>query len=142
MQKLVLTVALCAALGACAPSGHPGHGEPGTVGVNETTGGTPVSAAAGNLIGAQIATALDRADRKALQDSTATALENSPPNQVTPWHNSDSGSYGTVTPGPVQQVASGQYCRDFQQTIIVSGREQQGHGRACRQPDGTWKTVQ
>jgi len=138
MHKLVLTVALCAALGACAPGGQPGHGEPGTAGVNETTG----VAAAGNLIGSQIAAALDRADRKALQDSTATALENSPPNQVTPWHNSDSGSYGTVTPGPVQQVASGQYCRDFQQTIIVSGKEQQGRGRACRQSDGTWKTVQ
>ena len=142
MHKLVSTVALCAVLVACAPAGQPGHGEPGTVGTNETTGGAPGSAGAGDLIGAQIGTALDRADRQALQASTANALENSLPNQVLPWRNPKSGTYGTVTPGPVQQVASGQYCREFQQTIIVAGHEQQGHGRACRQQDGTWHLVQ
>jgi surface antigen len=139
MRKLVSTVALYAALVACAQSGQPG--EPGTPRVNETSGNAPVGAAAADLIGSQLGAALDRADHEALQAATANALENSLPNQVLPWRNATSGNYGTVTPGPVQQVASGQYCREFQQTIIAGGREQQGHGRACRQPDSSWKMV-
>ncbi|HEX6840537.1 MAG TPA: RT0821/Lpp0805 family surface protein [Stellaceae bacterium] len=137
MHRLVSTLALCAALVACAQSGQPSG--PGTTGVNETTVGTPVGAAAGGLIGPQLGASLSRADRDALQAATANALENSLPNQVLPWRNADSGNYGTVTPGRMQQLPSGQYCREFQQTIIVGGREQQGHGRACRQPDNSWQ---
>ena len=33
-------------------------------------------------------------------------------------------------------------CREFQQTIVVNGQEQPGYGKACRQPDGTWKIVE
>lgn len=33
-------------------------------------------------------------------------------------------------------------CREFQQTISVSGDTQQAHGSACRQPDGSWQIVQ
>jgi surface antigen len=142
MHKLVSTVALCTALVACAQAGQPDHGEPGAASTSESTGAAPAGVGANGLIGAQIGAALDSADRQALQTSTANALENSLPNQVLPWRNPTSGNYGTVTPGPVQQVASGQYCRDFQQTVIVGGREQQGHGRACRQQDGTWHMAQ
>lgn len=139
MRKLVSTVALCTALAACAHSGEPGG--PDTTGVNEPAGAAPVAAAPADLIGSKLGASLDRADRAALQAATASALENSPPNQVLPWRDATSGNYGTVTPGPVQQVASGQYCREFQQTIIAGGREQQGRGRACRQPDSSWKMV-
>jgi surface antigen len=166
MRKLISTVALCAALAACAQPGQPGYSEPGTIGMNKTTGGALVGAAAGGLVGSQfgggagkgLATAigviaggilgsqvgaqLDRADQVALHNTTVNALENAPPNQALPWRNPNSGNYGTVTPGPVQQVASGRYCREFQQTIVVGGQEQQGYGRACRQPDGSWRIVQ
>ena len=33
-------------------------------------------------------------------------------------------------------------CREFQQTLVVNGQEQPGYGKACRQPDGSWKIVQ
>lgn len=36
---------------------------------------------------------------------------------------------------------SGQPCREFQQTIVVAGQQQQGYGTACRQPDGSWRIV-
>jgi surface antigen len=165
MRKLISTVALCAALAACAQPGQPGYGEAGTFGMNKTTGGALVGAGAGGLIGSQfghgegkgvatvlgviaggllgsqVGASLDRADQQALHASTVNALENAPPNQALPWRNPNSGNYGTVTPGPVQQV-SGQYCREFQQTIVVGGQQQQGYGRACRQPDGSWRIVQ
>ena len=166
MRKLISTAALCAALAACAQPGQPGYGESGTIGMNKTTGGALVGAAAGGLVGSQfgggagkgLATAigviaggilgsqvgaqLDRADQVALHNTTVNALENAPPNQALPWRNPNSGNYGTVTPGPVQQVSSGEYCREFQQTIVVGGHQQQGYGRACRQPDGSWKIGQ
>jgi surface antigen len=152
MRKLISTVALCAVLAACAQPGQQGYGEPGTVGMNKTTGGALVGAGvgglvgsqfghgegkgvatvlgviAGGILGSQVGASLDRADQMALHNTTVS--------------NPNSGNYGTVTPGPVQQVAGGQYCREFQQTIVVGGQQQQAYGRACRQPDGTWKIVQ
>ncbi len=165
MRKIISTLALCTALAACAQPGQPGYGEPGTFGMNKTTGGALIGAGtggligsqfghgegkgvatvlgviAGGLLGSQVGASLDRADQAALSQSTMHALETAPPNQALPWRNPNSGNYGTVTPGPVYQ-ASGQYCREFQQTIVVGGQQEQGYGRACRQPDGTWKIVQ
>ena len=37
---------------------------------------------------------------------------------------------------------NGAYCREFQQTIVIGGQQQQGYGKACQQPDGSWKIVQ
>jgi surface antigen len=35
----------------------------------------------------------------------------------------------------------GAYCREFQQTVSIGGREERAYGTACRQPDGSWKVV-
>lgn len=32
-------------------------------------------------------------------------------------------------------------CREFQQQVIIEGRPQRAHGRACRQSDGSWRIV-
>jgi hypothetical protein len=32
-------------------------------------------------------------------------------------------------------------CREFQQRVMIDGRPQQVHGRACRQSDGAWRIV-
>ena len=53
----------------------------------------------------------------------------------------DSGNSGTVKPQPSYQNASGQYCREYQQTITVDGKTETAYGTACRQPDGSWKIV-
>lgn len=163
MRKLVPALAICAMLGACT---QPGGGQPGEIGVNKTTGGallgaglggllgnqfgggagkgamTALGVIAGGLLGSQIGASLDRADQAALQQTTQNALETAPPNQALPWRNPESGHYGTVVPGKYYQTQSGQYCREFQQTITVGGETQQGYGTACRQPDGTWRIVQ
>ena len=57
------------------------------------------------------------------------------------WRNPDSGNEGTVTPTKTYKSESGQYCREYQQTITVGGKTEQGYGRACRQPDGSWRIV-
>lgn len=163
MRKLATSLALCVALGACTNTGSTA---PGQFGVNNTTGGTLLGAGlggllgnqfgsgagkgvmtaagviAGGLIGHSIGQQLDAADQQAVSRTTQTALETAPPNQSMPWQNPQNGHSGTVVPGQYYQTADGQYCREFQQTIDIGGQPQQGYGKACRQPDGTWKVVE
>lgn len=147
-----------------APYG--GRSAPGEIGVNKTTGGALVGAGLGGLAGSQIghgsgklaATAigvllgglaggsvgssLDRADLQYAQQTQQRAFEAVPSGQTVAWQNPDSGNAGTYTPRPAYQTSTGQYCREFQQTITVGGQTQEGFGTACRQPDGSWKIVQ
>ncbi len=99
--------------------------------------GTLLGAYAGNEIGAS----LDRADMMYANQSAQTAFETYPSGQSATWRNPDSGNSGTVTPTSTYQASSGQYCREYQQTIYVQGQSQQAFGTACRQPDGTWKVT-
>jgi surface antigen len=127
-----------------------GSAPPGDVSAKKTTDGAQSDAGsgkpitpspevlAGALIGPQISASLNRADQAVLNEITTTALETG---QSLPWRNPDSGKYGTVTPQAYYLTPSGQYCREFEQTIMVGGQQQQAHGRACRQSDGTWKIV-
>lgn len=100
---------------------------------------TAVGATAGALIGGDIGRALDRADRAAMHGAAQRALEASPSGRVSTWRNPDSGNSGTITPRPVYRGGSGEYCREYQQTITVGGRTETAYGTACRQPDGAWK---
>ncbi|MCZ6875908.1 MAG: hypothetical protein O7G88_20660 [bacterium] len=40
------------------------------------------------------------------------------------------------------QIDSGQYCREYQQTVVIGGQEDRAFGTACRQPDGSWQIGQ
>ena len=48
-------------------------------------------------------------------------------------------------PGPVAVAPppaapqSAQYCREYQQTVVIGGQMQQAVGTTCQQADGTWK---
>jgi hypothetical protein len=44
-------------------------------------------------------------------------------------------------PAPAQADDQQSYCREFQSTIVVEGRQQQAFGTACLQPDGSWQIV-
>ena len=107
--------------------------------------GRVAAGAAGALLGAflgnQIGLSLDRADQLAMQKTTNLALEKSKSGTAVAWRNPDSGNRGTVTPRPVYKSNSGQYCREFQQTVTIGGKTAEAFGRACRQPDGNWKIV-
>lgn len=95
----------------------------------------------GALIGSEVGRSLDQADQLVMAKTTQSALERSPSNQKNRWSNPDSGNAGVITPKPAYTDRSGKYCREFQQTISVGGREQSAYGTACRQPDGSWKIV-
>ena len=100
-----------------------------------------VGTLAGAYLGNQIGKSLDRADRLAMSRSTQTALENNRTGQKAEWRNPDSGNSGTVTPTRTYELASGQNCREYQQTVTIGGKVEQAFGKACREPDGSWRIV-
>jgi surface antigen len=69
---------------------------------------------------------------------TAEALESACDGHATTWRNTDTGQRYSVTATQTYQRQSGR-CRDFTTVTENRGREQIVHGRACRQPDGTWR---
>jgi len=95
----------------------------------------------GALIGSEVGKSLDRVDQMAMTRTTQDALESSPSHRPSRWNNPDNGHSGTVTPSPAYTNTNGQYCREFQQTVIVGGEEERAYGTACRQPDGSWQIV-
>ncbi len=107
--------------------------------------GKLVAVAAGTLLGgflgSEIGKSLDKADRLAMQQTTQKSLETGPSGSTMSWRNPDSGHSGTVTPQPAYQNASGQHCREYEQTISVDGKTETAYGTACRQADGSWRIV-
>ena len=97
--------------------------------------GTLLGAWAGSEIGRQ----LDERDRLLHQQTASQALETNVSGTASTWINPDTGHSGTVTPVQTYQAPSGQYCREYQQTITVGGRTEEAYGTACRQPDGSWQ---
>lgn len=81
------------------------------------------------------------AEQEAMFDTFQYALENNGTNYAAEWVNPDSGTAGTVVPLRTFAGARGEPCREFITTIIIGGREEQGYGTACRQPDGSWQIV-
>lgn len=95
----------------------------------------------GGLLGGAIGGELDRRDREEASRAAQQAFENSRAGTSVAWRNPDSGNSGTVTPTRTYQRDNGQYCREYQQSVRVGGRDQESFGTACRQPDGNWKIV-
>ena len=132
-EKQSMGTVLGAGLGALAGS-QVGKGKGKLVAV-------AVGTLAGAALGSEIGKSLDRADRLAMRQSTQKALENNRTGNASTWRNPDSGNHGTVTPTRTYEVASGDVCREYQQTVTIGGKTQTVVGRACRQADGTWRIV-
>lgn len=154
-KTLVAAMALSLLLPACQ-AGNMGQKEGiGTLGGAAAGGllgsqigkgsGKLVATGAGVLLGAwlgnEIGSSLDKADRSEMYRAETRAYT-APVGQQITWNNPQSGNSGTIVPVRDGYANDGAYCREFQQTITVAGRQQQGFGRACQQPDGTWKIVQ
>lgn len=103
---------------------------------------TGIGAVLGALAGSQVGKSLDRADRAYMSSTTQATLEHSKTGATSTWKNPDSGHSGTVTPTKTYQKTDGRYCREFQQTVTIGGKEEKAYGTACRQPDGSWQIVQ
>ena len=106
-------------------------------------GGSPAAIAGGvilgGLLGGAVGNALDQRDKELAMQQAQLSLENAKVGQTSQWQNPDSGNSGTFTPTRTYQTQSGQYCREYQQEILIGGEKHDSYGTACRQPDGSWK---
>ena len=100
-----------------------------------------LGAVVGGYLGNRIGKSLDEADRIKHREAQYQAFENGRSYDTQGWRNPDNDTSGYVTPQPAYQNSAGQPCREFTQTINVGGRQEEGYGTACRQPDGSWKIV-
>lgn len=95
----------------------------------------------GALVGSNIGRTMDDVDRMKARQALEQATH-APIGETITWNNPRSGHQGSVTPVRDGRSSSGNYCREFQQTVTVDGRSEQLYGTACRQPDGSWKLIQ
>jgi len=102
--------------------------------------GTVIGAAIGGFLGNRIGAALDDEDKRRAYAAQVQALEIGPSGAPVAWRNPDDGRYGSVVPGPAYQ-ANGATCRQYTHTIYIDGTPQIERGTACRNPDGTWTSV-
>lgn len=92
---------------------------------------------AGALIGGSVGKSMDDTDRMRMN----SALEGSQVGQPTYWTNSRSGTAYEVTPTRNITVGRNRYCREYTTTAVINGKQQKIYGKACRQPDGSWRAV-
>lgn len=97
-------------------------------------------AAIGGLIGNRLGAAMDDEDRQRAYAAQVEALESAPSGPAVNWRNPDSGRYGSIVPGPAVQQG-GMQCRRYTHTVDIDGKSQVVRGTACRNPNGTWKSV-
>jgi len=155
LKKVVIATAMVAMLAGCQNS-NAGQKQTGGAVLGGLIGGlagsqigggsgklwaTGAGAVLGALLGSEVGASLDKADRAALERNTYQSF-NAPLNQPIVWDNPSNSNRVIVTPtAEGRQEGTGAYCREYQQTIIVGGRSEQAFGRACQQPDGSWKIV-
>lgn len=97
-------------------------------------------AALGGLAGGAVGSYMDKADLEAQKRAQESAFEYNRDGAASPWKNPNSGASGSIIPTKTYQ-SNGQYCREYQQNVTVSGKTQHAYGTACRQPDGSWQIV-
>jgi surface antigen len=98
---------------------------------------TAVGVVGGALAGGYVGRQMDPADHACVNRT----LENTPTGQTVAWHDPQKDSSYWVTPTGNYQGPGGQPCRNFTTQAVIDGQTQQVAGTACRQPDGSWRTL-
>lgn len=103
-----------------------GHGKGQLVGVAL---GTLLGAAIGSEVGRK----MDARDRELADDTARYALENRADHEYSTWRNPNNNHSGRFVVTRTEEYEhSNKVCRDFVHTVIIDGRKENVHGRACR----------
>lgn len=95
----------------------------------------------GGLIGSEIGRSMDEVDRMKASQAISRA-QVAPLGETITWNNPNNNHSGSITPTRDGYTESGNYCREFNQTVTIGGKTQDAYGIACRQPDGSWRIVE
>ncbi|OGO93047.1 MAG: hypothetical protein A3F41_04110 [Coxiella sp. RIFCSPHIGHO2_12_FULL_44_14] len=143
--SVVLAVGLSMSLTACTP----GHSAPGATVAGAAAGGLLGAAVfsgpnawigilggalVGGIVGNQIGQYMDRQDA-----ARAHAIYTSPSGRGQ-WVNNQTGYTYDIKPIKIDKK-EGRYCREYQTTATIGGRQRRVYGTACRMTDGSWKVV-
>jgi surface antigen len=90
----------------------------------------------GTMIGGRIGKYMDRQDKLEVE----RALETAPTGREVSWNNPDSGYHYHVTPTRTYYVDKAP-CREYVTQAEINGKIEKIHGKACRQPNGTWRVA-
>lgn len=107
--------------------------------------GTPIDFAGGGselvggLAGNTVGRDLDDANRRVAHDAEFQALEYGRSGAPVAWR-SPSGRYGEVIPETSYSVNDTK-CREYTQAVYLDGRPEVARGTACRQADGSWRSL-
>lgn len=97
--------------------------------------GAAAGAVVGSVIGNQVGQYMDRQDQLNMQRAITTV----PVGQQATWTNDKQVTYKVQ---PVKQYhKQGRYCREYKTSVKIDGQWKRAYGKACRQPDGSWKIV-
>lgn len=80
-------------------------------------------------------------DELTMRRALTAALETSVSGTPVSWHSPASGHSGQVVPVRTFRNAEGAFCREYRETVMLEGGEEQIFGIACRQTGGVWRTV-
>jgi len=97
-------------------------------------------AVVGGILGNRVGNYMDEKDKLEAQAAMNRA-QSAPVGQPVAWNNPDSGARGTVTPTREGKNQQGHDCREFKHTVTKNGETREDTGIACRNPDGTWSTL-
>lgn len=101
------------------------------------TAATILGTVIGASIGGNVGRSMDDTDRI----KTAAALESVRTGVPTRWINPDTHHQYTVVPTRTYDAASGSPCREYTVDAVIGGRVEKVVGTACRQADGSWRTL-
>ena len=105
---------------------------------------TALGAVIGATVGRNIGKSLDETSRRRADAAAHEALETADVGEHITWQNPDNAggsAHGSATVTRHGADSEGRTCREFQQTVIIGGREEQSYGTACRDDNGDWKIV-
>ena len=153
-KTLVATLALLLVTSACAYHDQGRKETIGTLGgaaaggllgsqIGSGTGrlvATGAGVLVGALVGGGIGRGLDDLDRIKARRAEESA-HSAPIGETITWNNPESNNSGSVTPLRDGTSSSGNYCREYQQTVTIGGKTEESYGTACRQPDGAWRVT-
>lgn len=95
--------------------------------------GTAIGALAGSYLGGSLGYAMDERDKQLAQNTMQHTLESAPDHQTRSWRNPNNNHTGTFAVTRTQEMpANHMVCRDYVHTVIIDGRQERMHGRACR----------
>jgi surface antigen len=110
-----------------------------TSGSGQALGLVEAGQASDTPIASFAASGLSTAAQKKAAEAEARALEYGRTGIPVAWK--DGRSRGEVTPGALYQVNASS-CRDYTHTVSIDGGPAvSGRATACRQADGTWRTI-